>query len=111
MDYFIGISKQALFLSLIITAPPVLVALIVGLIISILQATTQIQEQTLTFVPKLVAVVVAIISPITREPFIMIRFIVVPLHIDLFASSSSTLVRSPHLVTRHFRQEGEQLSQ
>lgn len=65
MDYFLGAAKQALFLSLIITAPPVLVAMIVGLIISILQATTQIQEQTLTFVPKLVAVVVALI--ITAE--------------------------------------------
>lgn len=61
MDYFIGVAKQALFLALIITAPPVLVALIVGLTISILQATTQIQEQTLTFVPKLVAVVVVLI--------------------------------------------------
>ncbi len=61
MDYFLGIAKQALFLSLIITAPPVLVAMIVGLVISILQATTQIQEQTLTFVPKLVAVVIAMV--------------------------------------------------
>lgn len=65
MDYFVGIAKQALFLSLILTAPPVLIALVVGLIISIVQATTQIQEQTLTFVPKLVAVVFAII--ITAE--------------------------------------------
>ncbi|MBI5300305.1 MAG: flagellar biosynthesis protein FliQ [Deltaproteobacteria bacterium] len=65
MDYFIGIAKQALFLALILTAPPVLIALVVGLIISIVQATTQIQEQTLTFVPKLVAVVFAII--ITAE--------------------------------------------
>lgn len=61
MDYFIGIAKQALFLSLIITAPPVLLAMLVGLVISILQATTQIQEQTLTFVPKLVAVVFSLI--------------------------------------------------
>lgn len=58
MEYFIGISKQALFLSLILTGPPVLVAMLVGLVISILQATTQIQEQTLTFVPKLVGVIV-----------------------------------------------------
>ena len=65
MDYFIGVAKQALFLALIMTAPPVLVAMIVGLVISIIQATTQIQEQTLTFVPKLVAVVFTII--ITAE--------------------------------------------
>lgn len=60
MEYFVGLSKQALFLSLILTGPPVLVAMLVGLVISILQATTQIQEQTLTFVPKLVAVVVTL---------------------------------------------------
>ena len=60
MEYFIALSKQALFLSLILTGPPVLVAMLVGLVISILQATTQIQEQTLTFVPKLVAVVVTL---------------------------------------------------
>ncbi|MBI4367015.1 MAG: flagellar biosynthesis protein FliQ [Deltaproteobacteria bacterium] len=59
-DFFIGIAKQALFLSLILTGPPVLAAMVVGLVISILQATTQIQEQTLTFVPKLVAVAAAL---------------------------------------------------
>lgn len=61
MEYFVGAAKQTLFLALIITSPPVLLALIVGLTISILQATTQIQEQTLTFVPKLVAVILALI--------------------------------------------------
>ena len=61
MEYFVGAAKQALFLTLILTAPPVIVAMLVGLTISILQATTQIQEQTLTFVPKLVAVVLTLI--------------------------------------------------
>ncbi len=56
-EYFIALAKQSLFLSLVLTSPPVLVAMMVGLTISILQATTQIQEQTLTFVPKLFAVV------------------------------------------------------
>lgn len=59
-DEFVTIAKNTLYLALILTAPPVLAAMIVGLIISILQATTQIQEQTLTFVPKLVAVAVAL---------------------------------------------------
>ena len=61
MEYFIGVAKQALFLSLILTAPTVVLAMIVGLVVSILQATTQIQEQTLTFVPKLVVVVLVLI--------------------------------------------------
>lgn len=56
-EYFIGIAKQTLFLSLVLTGPPVMAAMLVGLTISILQATTQIQEQTLTFVPKLFTVV------------------------------------------------------
>jgi flagellar biosynthetic protein FliQ len=61
MEYFVALAKQALFLSLILTAPPVLIAMLVGLVISIVQATTQIQEQTLTFVPKLVGVVVTMV--------------------------------------------------
>ena len=55
-EYFIAIAKQTLFLALILTGPPVMAALLIGLVISIVQATTQIQEQTLTFVPKLVGV-------------------------------------------------------
>ena len=55
-EYFVAIAKQTLFLTLILTGPPVVTAMLVGLTISIVQATTQIQEQTLTFVPKLVAV-------------------------------------------------------
>lgn len=55
-NYVLAIGKQALFLTLILSAPAVVVALVVGLMISIVQATTQIQEQSLTFVPKLVGV-------------------------------------------------------
>ncbi|MBI2083108.1 MAG: flagellar biosynthesis protein FliQ [Deltaproteobacteria bacterium] len=60
-SYVISITKQALYLTLILTAPPVVAALLVGLAISLIQATTQIQEQTLTFVPKLVAVMVTLV--------------------------------------------------
>ncbi len=56
-EYFVALAKQTLFLSLILTGPPVLTAMLVGLTISVLLATTQISEQTLTFVPKLVGVV------------------------------------------------------
>jgi flagellar biosynthesis protein FliQ len=54
----IDISRQALFLVLKTSAPMLLASLVVGLIVSILQTVTSIQEQTLTFVPKLVAVFV-----------------------------------------------------
>lgn len=65
--YIISITKQALYLTLILTAPPVATAMMVGLAVSLVQATTQVQEQTLTFVPKLVAVIVtlALVGPWT----------------------------------------------
>lgn len=72
MDYFIGISTQALYLALILTAPPVLVAMLVGLIVSLIQATTQIQEQTLTFVPKLIAITATLA---VTGPWIMTQLI------------------------------------
>lgn len=59
-EYFVALAKQTMFLALILTGPPVIVAMVVGLVISILQATTQIQEQTLTFVPKLFAIVLVL---------------------------------------------------
>lgn len=50
------------FLTIIkVSAPILLIALTVGLLISILQATTQVQEQTLSFVPKLMAIMFALI--------------------------------------------------
>ena len=51
-----SVIKDAIYTAIMVSAPILLVATVVGLIISIFQATTQIQEQTLTFVPKLVAV-------------------------------------------------------
>jgi flagellar biosynthetic protein FliQ len=54
------ILREGLLLVVILSAVPMLASMIVGLTISILQATTQIQEQTLSFVPKLIAVFIAI---------------------------------------------------
>lgn len=59
-SYVLAIGKQALFLVLILSGPAVVVALGVGLMVSLIQATTQIQEQSLTFVPKLVAVFITL---------------------------------------------------
>ena len=65
-SFALAVGRESLFLVLILSAPPVLAAMAVGLLVSLLQATTQVQEQTLTFVPKLVAVitVVAFVGPI-----------------------------------------------
>ena len=57
----IQIARQAVELTLLISAPMLLAGLVVGLIISIFQAVTQIQEMTLTFVPKIVAVMLALL--------------------------------------------------
>jgi flagellar biosynthetic protein FliQ len=58
--YVLGICTQALYLILIVSAPMLVSALVVGLIISVIQATTQIQEQTLSFVPKIIATFVSV---------------------------------------------------
>lgn len=51
-----GVIKEAISTGLLISAPILAISILVGLVISIFQATTQIQEQTLTFVPKLIAI-------------------------------------------------------
>jgi flagellar biosynthetic protein FliQ len=60
-DDILHISSEAVFLFMKISAPTLLIALTVGLTISILQALTQIQEATISFVPKLFAVLLSII--------------------------------------------------
>lgn len=55
----IALGRDALLTVLWVAGPMIGLGLLVGLIVSIFQATTQIQEQTLTFVPKIVAVFVA----------------------------------------------------
>jgi type III secretion protein S len=54
------LSYQALLLILILSGPPVLISMILGLFVAIFQAATQIQEQTLSFVVKLLAVVLTL---------------------------------------------------
>jgi|WetSurMetagenome_2_1015567.scaffolds.fasta_scaffold1151543_2 flagellar biosynthesis protein FliQ len=53
----IDIGKQALWITLIISGPLLVVGLVVGLFIGVIQAVTQIHEMTLTFIPKILAVV------------------------------------------------------
>lgn len=51
-----SVVKEALYTSMLVGGPILIVSLVVGLLVSIFQATTQIQEQTLTFVPKLIVI-------------------------------------------------------
>ncbi len=57
----IDLCRNAIITALTVAAPLLLIALVVGLVVSIIQSVTQIQEQTLTFVPKLVLVGAAFI--------------------------------------------------
>lgn len=65
MDYYTRLANDALWLILVLSLLPLLASLIVGLLVSLFQALTQIQEQTLTFVPKIIATILVIM--ITAE--------------------------------------------
>ncbi len=60
-DFVLNLAREALTTALLLAAPVLGLSLVVGVGISILQATTQIQEQTLTFVPKIIAVIVGVL--------------------------------------------------
>lgn len=54
-----GLARQALYTTLLVSGPILLVGLVAGLVIGIFQATTQINDQTLAYVPKIVVTIVA----------------------------------------------------
>lgn len=60
-DVVLQIGREALFLVVSLAAPLLLSALAVGLLVGVFQAATQIQEQTLSFIPKLMALVLALV--------------------------------------------------
>ncbi len=60
MDTMIAFSKEALLVTLLVSAPMLVAGLVVGVLVSLFQAVTQIQEMTLTFIPKILAVSLAL---------------------------------------------------
>ncbi|WP_243296410.1 flagellar biosynthesis protein FliQ [Bacillus litorisediminis] len=60
-EQVIYIAEQGIWAVLLVSGPLLVLALVVGLVVSIFQATTQIQEQTLAFIPKIVAVLLGIV--------------------------------------------------
>tara|TARA_R110000772_G_scaffold31902_10_gene78431 strand:+ start:5492 stop:5767 length:276 start_codon:yes stop_codon:yes gene_type:complete len=78
-DFFVGIAQQALWITALAAAPLLIPALLVGLLLGMVQAATSINEQTLSFVPKLVIVaamlavfggsILMLIVDFTREIF------------------------------------------
>ncbi|API93899.1 MULTISPECIES: flagellar biosynthesis protein FliQ [Bacillota] len=60
-EFVLTLAEKGVFTILLVTGPLLLLALAVGLLVSIFQATTQIQEQTLAFIPKIIAVLVGLV--------------------------------------------------
>ena len=60
-DYFMTVAREAIWILALASAPILIPALLSGLILGMVQAATSIQEQTLTFVPKLIVVAVSIV--------------------------------------------------
>jgi flagellar biosynthetic protein FliQ len=55
LELALDLGREAFFMTLLLSAPILAVGLVVGLVVSLVQAVTQLQEQTLTFVPKIIA--------------------------------------------------------
>ena len=60
-EFVISVGREAKQVAFLLAAPPLITALVVGLAVSILQAVTQIQEMTLAIIPKMVAILIALI--------------------------------------------------
>lgn len=71
-EFVIGFGRQAIELCLMMALPMLAVGLGVGVVVSIVQAATQIQEQTLTFIPKIVCMFIALLVAL---PWLMERMI------------------------------------
>jgi flagellar biosynthetic protein FliQ len=88
MQLAVDLTRRALVLTLELSLPVLLVGLVVGFLISLLQAVTQIQEQTLSFIPKILAVaatvfitmpwVLGVLVEYTREVVQGMRTVLVP---------------------------------
>ncbi|HEV2641497.1 MAG TPA: flagellar biosynthesis protein FliQ [Candidatus Elarobacter sp.] len=70
----VDLARNMIMTAVLIAAPMLVVALAVGLVVSVIQAVTQIQEQTLSFVPKLVAVAVTFIVALPWIIQIMVKY-------------------------------------
>lgn len=73
-DFVVHLIREAFYTMLLISTPVLLLSLIVGLVISILQAATSIQEVTLTFVPKMVVIALVIVLTLPWMMDVMTTF-------------------------------------
>lgn len=85
-DTITGLMAETIKITLLVAAPMLIVGLVVGVLISLFQAVTQIQEMTLVFVPKIVAVLITLIAALPWMIGMMVTytqnlFINIPLYI------------------------------
>jgi flagellar biosynthesis protein FliQ len=73
-DFVVGLMAEAIKVTMLISAPVLIVGLVVGVVISLIQAVTQIQEMTLVFVPKIIAVMVVLVAALPWMINIMITY-------------------------------------
>jgi flagellar biosynthetic protein FliQ len=60
-DMILNIGKEALWTTVLLSSPLLLAAMVVGIVVGVIQAVTQINEATLTFIPKMIAIVVTLV--------------------------------------------------
>jgi len=75
-DFIVQITNEAILITILVSAPSVVVSLLIGVIVAIFSATTQIQEQSLSFVPKVVAVFGVLMATGPWVGAVMLRFAV-----------------------------------
>jgi flagellar biosynthetic protein FliQ len=73
-QYVVYLVREAFYTTLIVSAPILLLSLVVGLVVSVVQAATSIQEFTLTFVPKLIVIAVASVLTLPWMMEVLIAF-------------------------------------
>lgn len=73
-DLVVALMAETIKTTVLVAAPALIVGLLVGLVISLVQAVTQVQEMTLVFVPKIIAVMITIIAALPWMINIMVTF-------------------------------------
>ena len=74
LDFIVGIMAETVWTTLLVAAPVLIVGLVVGVVISLFQAVTQVQEMTLVFVPKIVACLIALVAALPWMINILLSF-------------------------------------
>lgn len=73
-EFIVGFGKEVIWVTLLVSGPMLLFGLIVGLLVSVFQAVTQVHEMTLTFIPKILAVMVALVIFFPWMMSVMLNF-------------------------------------